>query len=241
MSFMQRALGMVYPDQCVLCSEYVDGQGALCGSCWREMPFQSGHSCDLCGAALMGDTDGTVDHCDACIKMPRPWSKGRAALSYRDAGRRVVLGLKHGDRTDLVPIAGSWLARAGSDILTEDTLLVPVPLHWSRLLRRRYNQSAELAKVIASLYSLEVAPDVLVRTSRTKPQDGMGVDARFRNVENVISPATNRQSLLKGRNVCLVDDVMTSGATLSASAQACNAAGASQISVLVLARVDKTP
>ncbi|MBT8412698.1 MAG: ComF family protein [Boseongicola sp.] len=241
MSFMQRALGMVYPDQCVLCSEYVDGQGALCGSCWREMPFQTGHSCDLCGAGLIGHTDGVIDHCDDCIAMPRPWNKGRAALSYRDAGRRVVLGLKHGDRTDLVPIAGGWLARAGTDILTDDTLLVPVPLHWSRLLRRRYNQAAELAKAIAKLYSLDVAPDALIRTSRTKPQDGMGVDARFKNVENVISSATTPQSPLKGRKVCLIDDVMTSGATLSASAHACRAAGATQISVLVLARVDKTP
>jgi len=241
MAFMQRALGMIYPDQCVLCGEFVDGQGALCGTCWHEMPFQSGHACDLCGTTLVGDTDGTADHCDECLALPRPWAKGRAALAYRDAGRRLVLGLKHGDRMDLVPVAGNWMARAGADILTDETLLVPVPLHWSRLLRRRYNQAAELAKVIAKLKSLKVAPDALVRTSRTKPQDGMGVDERFRNVEKMIAPATNRKDVLKGRSVCIIDDVMTSGATLSASAQACYAAGVKQISVLVLARVDKTP
>ncbi|SMX24950.1 DNA utilization protein GntX [Boseongicola aestuarii] len=241
MSLMQRALGMIYPDQCALCSELVDGQGALCGACWRDMPFQTGHSCDLCGADLVGETDGVSDHCDDCIAIPRPWSKGRAAVSYRDAGRRVVLGLKHGDRSDLVPVAGRWLARAGSDILSNDTILVPVPLHWSRLLRRRYNQSAELAKVVAKLCDLDMALDALIRTSRTKPQDGMGVDARYRNVEESIVPATNRPGLLEGRSVCLIDDVMTSGATLSASAHACSAAGASQISVLVLARVAKTP
>ena len=241
MAFMQRALGMVYPDQCVLCSEFVDGQGALCGACWRDMPFQTGHACDLCGASLVGETDGTADHCDDCIAMPRPWTKGRAALAYRDAGRRVILGLKHGDRTDLIPIAGGWLARTGSDVLDDDTLLVPVPLHWSRLLRRRYNQAAELAKVISKLYDLDMVPDALIRTERTKPQDGMGVEARFQNVGKVISPGVSRGELMKGRKICIIDDVMTSGATFSACAHACSAAGATEISVLALARVDKTP
>ena len=241
MALIQQALAMIYPDQCVLCSEFVDGQGALCASCWRDMPFQSGHACDLCGASLLGEGDGIADHCDDCIHQPRPWSRGRAALSYRDAGRRIVLGLKHGDRTELMPIAASWMARSGADCLAADTLLVPVPLHWSRLLRRRYNQAAELAKNIARLKGLECVNDALIRTTRTQPQDGMGVDERFQNVSAVIAPSRKNSASLKGRKVCIVDDVMTSGATLAASAQACSAAGATEISVLVLARVDKAP
>lgn len=240
MAFLKQALAMVYPDQCVLCSEFVDGQGALCSSCWRDMPFQTGHACDLCGACLVGEGDGVADHCDDCIQLTRPWAQGRAALAYGDAGRRVVLGLKHGDRTDLVPVAASWMARAGADILTTDTLIVPVPLHWSRLLKRRYNQAAELGKSIARLTSLECASDALRRPARTLPQDGMGIDQRFQNVSKTIVPSTRRGADLNGRKICIVDDVMTSGATLSASAHACHAAGAIQISVLVLARVGKT-
>ena len=237
----KQALAMVYPDQCVLCSEFVDGQGALCGTCWRDVAFQTGHACDLCGATLIGDGDGIDDHCDDCLQIARPWNKGRAALAYRDASRRVVLGLKHGDRTDLIPIAASWMARAGADILLDDTILVPVPLHWSRLFRRRYNQAGELAKSIARQTNLECVPDALMRTVRTRPQDGIGVDQRFQNLAKTISPSPKRLGELRGKNVCLIDDVMTSGATLSASAQACYAADAKQISVLVLARVSKTP
>ncbi len=241
MGVMQRALGLIYPDQCILCAEFVAGQGALCGACWREMPFQTGHMCDLCGASLVGEGDGALDCCDACRTLERPWSKGRAALAYRDAGRRMVLGLKHGDRTDLIPAAARWMAQAASDILYTDTILVPVPLHWTRLLRRRYNQAAELAKSIARHRDMEMIPDALVRVSKTVPQDGMGTDARFQNVCAAIVPAVNHKDELCGRHVCLVDDVMTSGATLSACALACRAAGTAQISVLVLARVDKTP
>lgn len=241
MALLQQALAMIYPDQCVLCSEFVDGQGALCGNCWREMPFQTGLACDLCGASLVGEGDGVADHCDDCIQLARPWKRGRAAIAYRDAGRRVVLGLKHGDRTDLLPIAGGWMARAGADVLDNETLLVPVPLHWSRLLKRRYNQAAELAKVIGRIGGLDCANRALSRLARTPPQDGMGIDERFRNTANMISPSAKYSGVLKGRKVCLIDDVMTSGATLSASAQACYAAGATQISVLVLARVSKTP
>ena len=241
MGVMQRALGLIYPDQCVLCSDFVDGQGALCGVCWRDMPFQTGHCCDQCGASLVGEGDGGVDRCDECMTFQRPWERGRAALAYRDAGRRIVLGLKHGDRTDLVPTASQWLARAGKDVLTPESLLVPVPLHWSRLLRRRYNQAAELAKAVATICKLEVAPDALLRHSRTVPQDGMGTDERFENLQNAVLPAKNRIGVLQGRNICLVDDVMTSGATLTSCANACRTAGAKEISVLVLARVEKTP
>ncbi|NNL19402.1 MAG: ComF family protein [Boseongicola sp.] len=241
MAFLQKALALVYPDQCVLCSDFVDGQGSLCGACWRDMPFQTGFSCDLCGAPLIGESDGNADHCDDCIELSRPWSKGRAALAYRDAGRRVILGIKHGDRTDLLPIAGRWMARAGADILTQDTVLVPVPLHWSRLLKRRYNQAAELAKAIGKLAELECAYGALKRLARTPPQDGMGLDDRFQNVSSMIVATNPEGTRLSGKKVCIVDDVMTSGATLSASAHACSAAGATQISVLVLARVSKTP
>ena len=241
MGVMQRALGLIYPDQCILCSDVVDGQGALCGACWRDMPFQSGHMCDLCGSRLIGDGDGVADCCDDCITFERTWTKGRAALAYRDAGRRVVLGLKHGDRTDLVPSAARWMAQAAADILDADTLLVPVPLHWTRLLRRRYNQAAELAREIARFRQLKTIPDALLRTLRTIPQDGMDVGTRFKNVSDAIVPSDNHKEKLRGRHVCLVDDVMTSGATLSASAKACQVAGAERISILVLARVEKTP
>lgn len=238
---MQHALTLIYPDQCVLCPQLVDGVGSLCSECWRNMPFLVGAVCDLCGASVPGSDDGQIIHCDDCLVMQRPWSKGRAALSYRDGSRRIVLALKHGDRTELARPAAAWMVNAGRCLLEESTLLVPVPVHWSRLLVRRYNQSAELVRAIAALSGSNVCPDALTRTRRTPIQDGMSVDARFTNMANAISANPKRAGAIQGANICLVDDVLTSGATMAAATDACYAAGASRVSVLVLARVEKRP
>lgn len=237
---LQRALSLVYPDQCVLCETRVGERGGLCAECWRATPFLQGLVCDACGTSLPGEEAGRV-LCDDCLSMPRPWEAGRAALAYRDAARRIVLALKHGDRLDLVPAAAGWMARAGAPILTPETLLVPVPAHWSRLLRRRYNQAAELCRGIARITGLEAVPDGLERTRRTLVQDGMTVEARFANLRDAFRASPKRAALLQGREVCLVDDVMTSGATLTGAAEATLDAGASRVCVLVLARVEKAP
>ena len=112
MAFMQCAVGMIYPDQRVLCSKFVDDHGALCGAFWRDIPFQTGHSCDLCG-----DADGAADSCDDCLKRERPWKTGRVALAYRDAGR--VLYWASCTKTELISLRSlvtGWLARAPTKI-----------------------------------------------------------------------------------------------------------------------------
>ncbi len=190
---------------------------------------------------MVGDSDGAADHCDDCINLPRPWSRGRAAFGYRDAGRRLVLALKHGDRTDLVPSAARWMVEAGADVLQDAPLLVPIPIFWTRMIWRKFNQAAELARGIATHRQLEVCPDALKRTRATKVQDGMSVTERFSNIDGAITANPAQASSLKDRNICLIDDVMTSGATLSVATQACYEAGANHVSVLVLARVGKAP
>ena len=222
---LQRALSWIYPAQCLLCTTLIEKPGGLCPDCWRATPFLTGLVCDGCGCALPGRSD-VVELCDDCLSMPRPWEAGRAALSYRDLGRRIVLSLKHGDRTDLAASAAEWMLRAGRPMLPDDALFVPVPIHWSRLLVRRYNQAAELSRALSRLSGSDACPDALIRHRRTPTQDGKTVEQRFRN--------------LTGRNVCLIDDVMTSGASLSACAETVHSAGANRVFVLVLARVEKS-
>lgn len=237
---LQRALSLIYPDQCVMCETHVDKRGGLCATCWRETPFISGLVCDACGVPLPGSEDERV-FCDECLALKRPWESGRAVLSYRDSGRRIVLALKHADRLDLIPACSDWMARAGQKILSADSLLVPVPAHWSRLLARRYNQAAELARGLSKSADLEAEANALVRIKRTTIQDGMTVDQRFANLGNAIQPHPKAGAALSGRKVCLIDDVMTSGATLSSATEAAYAAGAERVCVLVLARVEKAP
>lgn len=237
---MQAALlHMVYPPQCVACGAMVSTDFGLCGACWRKTPFVTGLVCDKCGLPLPGQESGQAVFCDDCLTVARPWSKGRAAMLYRDRARDLVLRLKHADRLDLARPAGGWLMRAAEPILTPGMLIAPVPLHWLRLLRRRYNQSAVLSAEVARLSGLAHCPDLLQRRRNTQSQEGRNRDGRFANVADSIRMHPRRRANAEGKHVLLVDDVMTSGATLAAAAEACLAAGAAEISVLVLCRVAK--
>jgi ComF family protein len=233
----QTVLRLVYPPRCLQCGTQVQSDFGLCGPCWRDTPFISGLVCDLCGAPLPGTDSGTAEHCDDCLRIARPWSRGRAALIYRDNARRMVLALKHGDRHEIARGAAPWLARAGAPLLDDDALIAPVPLHRGRMLRRRFNQSALLSRALARQTARRDCPDLLLRRVRTRPLDGMSADSRFAMLDRAISVNPARADVARGRVVVLVDDVMTSGATLSAAAQACLDGGARDVRVLVLARV----
>ena len=236
---MQSALRLFCPPQCLTCETLVDSAFGLCGPCWRETPFIYGLVCNKCGAPLPGEDDDDDILCDDCMSIPRPWARGRAAMVYRDNARKLVLALKHGDRPELARPAARWMARVAAPILRPDMLVAPVPLHWTRLLRRRYNQAALLGRDFAVKSGLSFCPDLLVRHGRTQTLEGLGRDARFAQLSGKIALHRKRRHRIAGRRVLLVDDVMTSGATLATAAEACLEGGAAQVDILVLARVAK--
>ena len=160
-------------------------------------------------------------------------------MLYKDVGRRLVLGLKHGDRSDYVPALSKWMAAAGRALYANNSLLVPVPLHRFRLFRRKFNQAAELAKGISKQTGLDVGSDVLDRHKATASLDRKTKEERFHILQDAICANPARRAQVQGRSIILVDDVMTSGATLAACAEACVRSGAKNVSVLVLARVVK--
>ncbi|MBA3911139.1 MAG: amidophosphoribosyltransferase [Rhodobacter sp.] len=236
---MQAALHMLYPPQCISCAATVTSDFGLCGDCWRETPFIAGLVCDQCGVPLPGGEAGDRAICDDCITIARPWGQGRSALLYRDNARSLVLALKHGDRMDLARPAGGWMLKAARPILRPGMLVVPVPLHWTRLVRRKYNQAALLSKEVARTAGRDHCPDALVRLRSTGTQDARTRDGRFANLVGAFAVPTRRRKLVEDRDILLVDDVMTSGATFAAATEALFAAGARSVSVLSLARVAK--
>ena len=232
-------LELVYPPRCMGCGELTESDFGLCGPCWRDTPFIGGTVCDSCGAPVVGERDGFRIDCDDCLKTPRPWQEGRAALLYQGRARALILALKHGDRPELAHPAARWMAQAGRELLCPGLLVAPVPLHWSRLIKRRYNQSALLAQHLGREAGLDCIPDLLQRKVRTPVLDGKTAREREDILAPAISAHPKRVGLIRGRDILLVDDVMTSGATLAACTRVCQAAGANHIFVLALARVAK--
>lgn len=229
----------MFPPRCIACGGAVTSDFGLCAACWRETAFVSGLVCDKCGVPLPGTDEGTPEVCDDCMTMARPWERARAVLLYKDAGRRMVLAFKHGDRLDLLRPFGTWLHRAAAPLLTQDMLVAPVPLHRLRLIRRRYNQSALLSGALAQAAGLSHLPDLLQRIRATPSQEGLHRDDRFANIAGAVRVNPRRAAALIGRDVLLVDDVMTSGATLAACADTCLGGGARSVFAVVLARVAK--
>ncbi|HYB10194.1 MAG TPA: ComF family protein [Alphaproteobacteria bacterium] len=148
-----------------------------------------------------------------------------------------MLGFKHGDRLHGAPAYGRWMARAGAMLLADASVIAPVPLHWTRLFRRRYNQSALLARVLAEISGVPFAPDLLVRHRRTPPQGRLSAVERRRNMRGAFALNKRFAMRIGGRRVLLVDDVFTTGATVNACAGVLLEAGAEDVDVLTLARV----
>jgi ComF family protein len=232
----QSLLDAILPPLCLSCSEIVASPGALCAECWPRFSFIGAPHCERCGVPFAEDL-GTGAHCAECLTRPPRFRRARAVLTYDDKSRRVVLPLKHGDRTDMARACGGWMARAGAELLAEADLVVPVPLHWRRLFIRRYNQAALLARMAAREAGVALAPDLLRRARWTGSQAGLKAKERRRNVRQAFDVPPRWQAKLAGKSVLLVDDVLTTGATVEACVRALQKAGAAHVDVLTLARV----
>ncbi len=230
------ALNALLPPRCLSCGATVERPGALCAGCWKGVHFLEPPLCELCGFPLEFEL-GPVALCGACARERPAFDRARAVMRYDESSRALILGFKYGDRTDGASGYGAWLARAGAGLIAEADLIAPVPLHWLRLFSRRYNQAALLAHALGRDAGLPVVADLLLRRRHTPSQGRLSPAQRRRNVAGAFAVKPSRKPLLEGQRVLLVDDVLTTGATVSACARTLRRGGARAVDALVLARV----
>lgn len=228
-------LNLFFPPQCLVCETIVPRHGTLCTACWNNVPFISDPMCACCGLPLEFAVDAQT-LCGECLREHPPFSRARAAFAYNEQSRTLILKLKYQDDTYLSHSFAGWLQSAGKELVAASDLMIPVPLHWRRMVSRRYNQSLLLARALAAKTALPLLADGLVRTRHTPQQAGLSKNAREKNVKNAFAVPPKHLVVLKGKSILLIDDVMTTGATLSACTHVLLKAGAGQVNVLTLAR-----
>ncbi len=229
-------LDALLPPRCLNCGEDVADPSALCPACWGRLGFLHAPACSCCGHPFEHEV-GPAGLCGACAAARPPFRRARAALRYEEGCRDLILRFKHADRSDAAPAFARWMARAGAELTKDCDLIAPVPLHWRRLFRRRYNQAALLSQRIAAVTAKSHAPDLLRRLRPSAEQGRLGRRARRARVAGAFEVKASWRDQVRERNILLIDDVLTTGATASACAETLLDAGARAVDVLTLARV----
>jgi ComF family protein len=233
---LRLAFDAALPQLCPSCREPVGATSGLCAVCWSRLSPIERPFCERLGIPFVYDPGPGILSMQA-IADPPAYQRARAAVRYDEVARTLVHALKYGDRLDLAPTMGRWMARAGQDLLPDADLIVPVPLHWRRLWARRFNQSAALAKIVSETSGIPVSHTALKRARATRQQVGLSRSERSLNVQGVFKVPADGKAQVARRRVLLMDDVLTSGSTADACARALLRAGAKNVDVLVFARV----
>ncbi|MCB9982214.1 MAG: ComF family protein [Rhodospirillales bacterium] len=235
-NILMQAVDTVLPPRCVVTGERVDEQGMLAPEAWGALEFISDPLCDQCGFPFDFEVEeGSL--CASCLDHPPPFECARAALKYNETSRDLVLGFKHGDQTHVARAFVPWLEKAGAPFWEEADLLIPVPLHRWRLLRRRYNQAALIAQALSKRTGIPADVGVLQRVRATPVQGHLHAGERHKNVKKAFGLHPDKKDALKGKTLILIDDVYTTGATVKECTKTLLKGGAAKVHILTLTRV----
>lgn len=229
-------IDLLFPPACLKCSALIMNHGGLCPSCWSSLRFINSSICSCCGYPF----PFLIAHpslCPSCFVHPPNYTWARSLLYYDDQVRPLILKYKHGDACHLAPFFALCLSGKLSSCISGNEILVPVPLHWTRLFKRKYNQSALLSQFISRSLNLEVALDALYRTRRTLDQGQFNRQGRSTNVKGAFVLNPKWQSKISNSSIIIIDDVLTTGSTINECAKVLLAAGAKQVAVATIARV----
>lgn len=235
-SILADGLNLILPPRCPVTGDMVDAQGMISSDAWRDLVFIADPLCAHCGVPLAFETEGDA-RCVTCLETPPVYYSARAALQYNDISRGLILGFKHGDKTHVIQSFMPWLKQAGKEMLGQADYLIPVPLHPARLIMRRYNQAALIAGALSKSSDIPHLPTAMKRVRATPSQGHLTSDERTKNVQEAFDVSPKYRDMIKGKSIVLIDDVLTTGATVNECAKLLYHHGAGQVDVLTLARV----
>jgi ComF family protein len=228
----QWALDKLYPPHCPSCKAPVAAQGHLCGTCFNDIHMIAAPQCAQCGVPFAVDM-GSEALCPECLDHRPSYITARSALVYGEVVGTLIKQLKYHDQMQGLNRFAQWMAQ----VVSKDVdVIVPVPLHWKRLFTRRYNQAAWLAYELSDVMAIPCMPHMLRRVRHTPPQARMNREERQRNMKRAFVVPKKYTSLIEHKRILIVDDVMTTGATIEACAEALKSAGAAEVYAVTLAR-----
>ncbi|MDV7340070.1 ComF family protein [Terasakiella sp. A23] len=230
-----QVLDLFLPPRCIACAKPVSSHKTLCADCWEDATFVTAPYCSCCGLPFEYEVPDT-SLCLDCARCAPPFKQARTVFPYDEFSKKMILSFKHGDRCDLAPALAGWMVRAAPDLIKTCDVITPVPLHWRRLIKRKYNQAGLLAREIAKQTNLPCDQRLLKRIRHTPPQGHLSRMARQKNLKGAF--ACTKQ--ITGQSVLLIDDVMTTGATLLNCTDILLDAGAKEVHIITLARVAHT-
>ena len=241
MSIWSQFISVILPPRCALTGEIVDHPGMISPRAWGRVTFITPPCCHHCGVPFDindGDEIPNLDYmkCGACLADEPVYNQSRSAVIYDDQSRELLLLFKHGDQTHLTVTFAPWLNTVLNQQDWAIDFILPVPLHWTRLLKRRYNQSALLAKSLSKLTEIPALLNILKRGRATKSQGHLSAKDRQANVKNAFHISVNDVPLIRDKNILLIDDVLTTGSTINECARVLRESGAKNIYVLTVAR-----
>lgn len=238
-AFLQKIIDLLLPPRCLKCGKILSDTNGLCPECFNEVNFITAPYCHKCGNPLPQETAKPAMLCPRCLADQRsPFRMLRSTVKYDEHSKPLILNFKFRDHTENAPFLARWLFMGGKDIFKAGVdVIVPVPLHYTRLLKRRYNQSALLAKELGKLSGIRTDFSAVIRHKKTRPQVEFSGHERVKNVKNAFS--VKYPEKIRGQKILLIDDVMTTGSTLRECALALKASGAESIDCLTVARVVK--
>lgn len=241
MGFLRNLINIILPPRCLKCGKVLSTQNGLCADCFKQISFIGKPLCYRCGRPFSSEMhikSGVKHLCGACLKEKRPlFVMRRSVFLYDDESKKLILDFKFKDKTFAAETLANMLYGAGYDIWRENPdMIIPVPVHWRRLLKRRYNQSALLVKYLSLRTAVPADYSSLVRQQNTIPQVQLAGAARRKNLLHAF--AVKYPHKIQGKKIVLIDDVETTGSTLKECAKVLKKAGAAKIYALTLARTE---